>query len=134
VRNRELAPVRRGIDVDKPSAAAAASENDFTMMKVRQFSTMTDTDDGCVFEFLPQHPHNAILTRCVEGCGRFVEHDDIRAMEQDSRERQPLFLATRQDLIPGLLLLIEAFDEVAESTFSNTFATWSTLRLSAASG
>jgi hypothetical protein len=67
-------------------AAVAASENDFTMMKVRQFRTMTEADDGCVFELLPQHPHNAILARCVEGCGSVVEHDDIRAMEQDSRE------------------------------------------------
>jgi putative ATP-binding cassette transporter len=37
---------------DKPCALVAAQENDFAIMKVRQFCAMTDADNRRVFELL----------------------------------------------------------------------------------
>src|SRR5262249_4936165 len=105
-------PAADGMDLaDEPCAAAATQENDFAMMKVGQLRAMTDADDGRVSELLRQQLHHSILAPGIESRSSFVEHDDIRAIEQDSRKRQPLFLSTRQDLIPRLVL-IEAPNEV----------------------
>ena len=53
-----------GMDVaGEPCAAVATQESDFAVMKVRQFGSMTDTDDGRVFELLRQQPHHSILAR-----------------------------------------------------------------------
>src|SRR5262245_32889874 len=98
--------------VDERCAGAPASENDCAVMKVRQFRAMSDADDRRVFELLGQELHHLSLARWIEGCGCFVEHNDIRSMEQESRESQPLFLPARQDLIPRPVL-IEALGEVA---------------------
>ena len=99
---------------------AAVLKNDLASMKAREFRAMTNADDGRLFELLEQELHQSILVRCVEGRGGFIEYDDIRAMEEDSREPQTLFLPARQDLIPGAFL-IEALGDVAEPDFLQDF-------------
>ena len=46
---------------DEACSTAPAQENDFAVMKVRQFRAMTDADDGRIFEFLRQQFHHSIL-------------------------------------------------------------------------
>ena len=53
-----------GMDIaSEPCAAVAAQEDDFAMMKVRQFCAMTDADNRRVFELPQQHVHHSILAR-----------------------------------------------------------------------
>jgi hypothetical protein len=76
----------------EPRAALAAPENDLAVMKVRELCAMADADDCRVFELPRQQLHHSILAHSIERSGRLVEHDDIGAMQQDPRERQPLSL------------------------------------------
>src|SRR5262245_3095846 len=102
--------------VDELGACAAALKNDLAVMKGSEFRAMTDADDGRICELPRQKSHQTILAARVEGCSGLVEHDDIWAMQEEPRERQPLLLPAGQDLIPRPFL-VEAPDEMAELDF-----------------
>ena len=61
-------------------------ENDLAVVKVRELGAMADADDARMLELACQKHHQSILARGIERGGRLVEHDDVRAVEQDARE------------------------------------------------
>ena len=87
--------LRNEIVADELCAPAPTLENDLTAMKGFEFEAMTETNNGRSFELPAQKLHQLILIRWIEGRGCLIEHDDIRPMEEDSRERQTLFFPAR---------------------------------------
>src|SRR5215216_373098 len=85
--------------------AARPLQNYLAIVKGLEIRTMSNADDRRVPEFAHKELHQPALTRRIEGCGSLVEHDDVRPMEEDSREPQPLLLPARQCLVPRSFLV-----------------------------
>ena len=54
-----------------------------------------------------------LLARRIERRRRLVHDDDVGAVDQDAREREPLLFAAGQDALPARVL-VDAIDEVPE--------------------
>ena len=74
-------------------------ERDFAGVKGLKLRAMANAQER-YFRPINQQVHKLVLTLGIEGSSRFVEHDDIGIVKQDSRERQPLLFATGQRLVP----------------------------------
>ena len=96
-------------------ALAPTLKGDLAAVKRFQLRPVRDADDGGRTEFRREEFHELVLAGGIERRCRFIEHDNVGPMEEDSREGQPLLLATGQYLVPRRLF-IETGDQVTEAS------------------
>ena len=89
----------------KLRAALASLQNDLSSMKGFEFDPMCHADDGGIGKFLVEEFHHFVLALCVERGCCFVQHDNIRVMQKQPGESEPLLFAARKRLIPGRFFL-----------------------------
>ena len=95
-------------------ALAPTLKGDLAAVKRFKLRPVRDADDGGRTEFRREEFHELVLAGGIERRCRFIEHDNVGPMEEDSREGQPLLLATGQYLVPRRLF-IETGDQVTEA-------------------
>jgi hypothetical protein len=95
-------------------ALAPTLKGDLAAVKRFKLRPVRDADDGGRTEFRREEFHELVLAGGIERRCRFIEHDNVGPMEEDSREGQPLLLATGQYLVPRRLF-IETGNQVAEA-------------------
>src|ERR1700733_15041173 len=88
-----LALARDQIDIaDEFRSALASFQRDLAAVIGLELDAMSHADDRCLWQFLHQHFHHLVLALLVERGRSLVQNHDIRAMQQQSRERQTLLL------------------------------------------
>ncbi len=109
-----FALARHEVDIaDEFCAAFASCEHDLAAVKIFKLGAMRDTDQRRIRQFLDQRLHHLVLAFGVERRGRLVKHDDVRVVQEQTRESEPLFFAARQRLVPRLLLLLDLVFQVS---------------------
>src|SRR5262249_25518395 len=81
-------------------AAATPLKRDLAAVEFFQLRTMPDADDGRCLELIRQHLHHLVLAVRIECGSGFVEHDDLRLMQENPRKGHTLLLAAGEDWIP----------------------------------
>jgi len=88
----------RGMEVDvadERGAAFAALQHDLAAVEGLELDAMRDADDGGFRQFLRHDIHHLVLALFVERGGGFVQHDDVRIVQNQSGEGQPLLSRRR---------------------------------------
>lgn len=101
-----LAPALAQIDIaDKLCPALAPLQCDLAAMEGLQLGAMRHAYDGDIRQFADHRLHHLVLALFVERRGRFIQHDNVRAMQQQAREGEALLFAARQRLVPWRFFL-----------------------------
>ena len=95
-------------------ALAPTLQGDLAAVERLKFRPVRDADNGGCSELGREEFHELVLASGIERRCRFVEHDNVGSMKKDTREGQPLLLATGQYLVPRRLF-IEPRDQVIEA-------------------
>src|SRR5262245_55636788 len=88
----------------EPCNADRAIESDLPIMQRFEIRAMSNADDRRGLAFAKHEAHQALLAGGIQRCDGLVEENDIRPLQQDACEAQPLLFPVRQDLIPRPLL------------------------------
>jgi len=96
-------------------AALAPLQHDLAAVEGLQLGTVSDADNGGLRQFLDHHLHHLVLALLVERRGRLVKHDDVRVVQEQTRESEPLFFTAGQRLVPRLLLVLDLVFQVRQS-------------------
>src|SRR5262245_46968384 len=75
-------------------AALAPRQHDLAAVKRFELGAMGDADERRARQFLDDELHHPVLAFGVEGRGCFIEHDNVGVVQEQTREREPLFFAT----------------------------------------
>src|SRR5215831_4282398 len=84
---------------------ALAHKSQSAAVEDRQRGAVADRHDRCTIELLFEQLVERGFCRLVERCGRFIEEQIIRRVEQGARDAEPLLLAKREHPVPMRLLL-----------------------------
>src|SRR6266404_3364387 len=80
-------------------------EDELAGVKRLQLGAMADAHHCRFRQTLEDELHQVLLARRVERRRRLVHDDDVGAMDEDAREREPLLLAAGEDALPARVLV-----------------------------